>query len=65
MEYNLRPWRDDDVDSLVRYANNIKIASRLTDKFPHPYLRSHGESFIQFAQDESDGKKIFAIDVEG
>ena len=65
MHFTLRTWRKEDCPSLVKHANNIKIASNLTNKFPHPYKEEHGYAFIQFAQDESDGKKIFAIDIEG
>ena len=42
MEFTLRPWTPDDLDSLVKFANNFKIAKNLTDQFPHPYTPENG-----------------------
>ena len=64
MEFLLRPWTMDDVDSLVKYANNPKIAANLTDAFPSPYHRENGEAFIQMAS-KHDPVQIFAIEVHG
>jgi len=64
MQYNLRPWMIDDLDSLVMFANNNNIAKFMMDKFPHPYTREAGENFINFATQESP-VNIFAIEVEG
>lgn len=64
MQYTLRPWTKTDIDSLVKYANNLAIARNLTDKFPFPYSRKNGEQFINFATDGS-GHHIFAIDING
>ncbi len=59
----LRPWRMEDLDHLVRFADNRKIAGNLTDAFPHPYTRDHGIEFITRAMQE-DPPLIFAIEVE-
>lgn len=64
MNYQLRPWQKSDVNSLVKYANNWKIAQNLTNKFPHPYTKEAGLRFIEFATN-SDPIHIFAIDMEG
>ena len=64
MQYKLRPWNINDLDSLVEYANNKKIADNLTDKFPHPYSEENGIAFISFASD-FEKHRIFAIDIEG
>ena len=64
MEFVLRPWTLDDVDSLVKYADNPKIAANLTDAFPSPYHRENGEAFIQMAL-KHDPVQIFAIEVNG
>ena len=64
MEFLLRPWTFDDVDSLVKYADNPKIAANLTDAFPSPYLWENGEAFIQMALSH-DPVQIFAIEVNG
>jgi [ribosomal protein S5]-alanine N-acetyltransferase len=64
MEFKLRPWTMDDLDSLVRYANNINIAKNLNDSFPHPYGIENGKGFIKMAT-EDPNVKIMAIDVNG
>ena len=64
MKYKLRPWKESDLNSLVKYANNWEIAKYLTDQFPHPYTREAGKKFIAYA---ASGKpiRIFAIDING
>ena len=64
MNFTLRPWEISDLESLVKYANNINIAKYLTNKFPHPYTEIDGKAFIEFANSE-DTIHIFAIDIEG
>lgn len=36
MEFELRPWRMEDAETIARYANNPKVAANLRDAFPHP-----------------------------
>lgn len=43
----IRPWGSEDLDALVRHANNEKIAKNLTDGFPHPYQHEHGVDFLK------------------
>ncbi len=62
--FTLRPWTLDDVDSLVKYANNKHIADNLRDGFPHPYTRKDGEGFIGRATKNSPAN-ILTIDVNG
>ena len=64
MNFVLRPWTIDDLDSLVKYANNFKIAKNMTDQFPHPYTIDDGKAFIEYAA-KDDPIHIFAIDVGG
>lgn len=64
MNFNLRPWRLDDLESLMVYANNYEIAKNLTNHFPHPYTRESGENFIAMATKE-EPFPIMAIDIEG
>ncbi|MDX1941820.1 MAG: GNAT family N-acetyltransferase, partial [Saprospiraceae bacterium] len=45
----LRPWRKSDLPSLVKYANNKKIADFLRDGFPFPYTEKDGRIFIKMA----------------
>lgn len=62
--FTLRPWTTDDLGSLVKHANNRRIAQNMTDRFPHPYTETDGLSFIHFATTDSPAH-IFAIDVAG
>ncbi len=64
MNFTLRPWRDDDLTSLVRFANNFNIAKNMTDQFPHPYTEENGRMFIEFAG-KGDPVNIFTIDING
>lgn len=64
MDITLRNWTLDDLDNLVRNANNKKIADNLTDAFPHPYSRGAGEAFIDMRLKETT-TKVFCIDVNG
>ncbi|MCW3071239.1 MAG: family N-acetyltransferase [Bacteroidetes bacterium] len=64
MNFSLRPWTINDLDSLVKHANNPNIAKNLTDKFPYPYTAENGKAFISFAT-QGDPVNVFAIDING
>jgi len=64
MDFILRPWTEEDLDSLIKYGNNKEIAKFMTDKFPHPYTEEKGKGFIEFATSETPNR-ILAIDIEG
>ena len=64
MEFTLRSWTTNDLDSLVKYANNYNIAKNLTNKFPHPYSTENGKAFIAYATAETP-HHIMAIDICG
>ena len=49
MHFTLRPFRENDIDNLVKHANNYNIAKNLTNKFPFPYKQKDGEAFIKLA----------------
>lgn len=49
-DLRIRPWRRDDLDALLRYANNPKIASNLRDQFPHPYTRRDGLDYLNYVR---------------
>lgn len=60
----LRPPCPDDLESLVRHANNPHLARWLVDAFPQPYTEAHGREFLQRSiSDRSE--RVFAIEVEG
>lgn len=61
MNVTLRPWKPEDAESLVRYANEPAIAANMTDTFPHPYLPEHALRFIETANSETP-PRILAID---
>ncbi len=64
IQFILRYWNLDDLDNLVKFANNKKIADKLTDAFPHPYKREDGIAYItNFGSDKP--QKVFAIEVNG
>ena len=66
MEFDLRPWRKTDVDSVYRYANNKRIADNLRDVFPFPYVREDAENFVEACiEADGQGQICRAICVEG
>lgn len=60
----LRKWTEDDLDSLVKHANNFNIAKFLTNQFPYPYTRQDGENYLSFASKENP-TQLFAIEING
>ncbi len=64
MDFQLRTWRKDDVESLVKYANNYEIAKNLTNFFPYPYTHEAGRNFIELCLAASPPNR-FAIAVKG
>ncbi len=64
MNFQLRQWSINDLENLVKNANNFKIAKFMTDAFPHPYTNENGKAFIEFAT-KDDPIHIFAIDING
>ena len=64
MDFTLRRFTEDDLASLVEYANNFKIARFMTNKFPHPYTEAAGRAFIGFAR-QHNPTNIFTIDIDG
>src|SRR5688572_8715102 len=63
MNFTLRPFIQSDIDSLVKYANNLKIAKYMTDQFPHPYSMDKGKAFIAFAT-SNNPVHILAISID-
>jgi ribosomal-protein-alanine N-acetyltransferase len=46
MKFELRDWKLDDAENIVRYANNPKVAANLRNSFPHPYTLDDAHFFI-------------------
>ena len=60
----LRPWRESDLDALVRHADDEQVSRGVSDRFPFPYTRQDGENFLSGRViDLSD--PVFAIEIEG
>ncbi|MDD5142020.1 GNAT family protein [Methanoregula sp.] len=60
----LRDWSADDVSSLVRFANNPRIAATLRDGFPSLYTSGDAERFITQATAPESRNLILAIEVD-
>jgi RimJ/RimL family protein N-acetyltransferase len=64
MQFILRPWSLNDVDSLAEYANNFNIAKNLTNAFPHPYTKDDAWKFIEMVL-QHNPVQVFAIEING
>lgn len=62
MDFKLRPWKESDLENLVKHANNWEIAKNLTDKFPFPYTTEDGKAFLNFAMNNKQALML-AIDI--
>jgi RimJ/RimL family protein N-acetyltransferase len=60
----LRPWREDDLDALVRHADDKDVARMLRDHFPHPYTVDAGRAWLLMAAID-DPPTALAIEVNG
>ena len=60
----LRPWRMEDLPSLVKYADNFNIWVNLRDGFPHPYTEEAGRGWLEMALGE-DRNLLLAIELDG
>jgi RimJ/RimL family protein N-acetyltransferase len=61
----LRRWRTDDIDSLVRHANNRNVWRNLRDLFPHPYTRAHAEEWLGRQSQAREPLTNFVIELDG
>ncbi|PBJ82576.1 GNAT family N-acetyltransferase [Lysobacteraceae bacterium NML93-0399] len=60
----LRRWRADDLDALLRHADDPAIVRGLSDRFPNPYTRADGEAFL--AGEVVDlSQPVLAIEIDG
>lgn len=62
--FRLRPWRADDLDALLRHANDEEVSRGLADRFPFPYTRADGEAFLAGHVVNLQGP-VFAIEIDG
>ena len=47
-KYQIRKFNVNDIESLVKYANNLNVSRFLRDSFPFPYKKSDAEMWIDF-----------------
>ena len=60
----LRPWHPDDASSLIKHANNPRIASNLRDGFPYPYTLQDARNWLKMVGENREDV-ILAIQVNG
>lgn len=60
----LRPWRTEDVEALVRHANDAAVAGNMSDGFPYPYTHEHAAAWIGRAL-RMEPQTCFAIEIGG
>lgn len=62
MDFALRKWITKDLDSLIKNANNYKIAKNMSNAFPYPYTENFGHRYISRAI-TTKPTQIFAIEI--
>jgi ribosomal-protein-alanine N-acetyltransferase len=60
----LRRWQTDDLEALVRHADNRNVWLTLRDRFPHPYTQEAGQAWLGAVVPE-DPPGTLAIAVHG
>ncbi|MCD9007850.1 GNAT family N-acetyltransferase [Luteimonas sp. XNQY3] len=60
----LRRWRADDLDALLRHADDPLIVRGLSDRFPHPYTRADGEAFLA-GRVVDPSQPVLAVEIAG
>jgi len=65
MEFKLRAWHLDDVPSLVRHIDNIRIWNNVRDFLPNPYTEKDAREYILMVTKKVGPRMDFAIDIDG
>lgn len=60
----LRRWREDDLEALVRHADDAQVARSVSNRFPHPYTREDGIAFLSGAVVDLS-QPVLAIEIDG
>ena len=60
----LRPWRADDLDSLLLHADDEQVSRGTSDRFQFPYTRADGEAFLA-GRVVDLGAPVLAIEIDG
>lgn len=64
MDFILRPWRIEDVDSLIKYGSNPNITRFMSDGFSNLFTPESAKAFIEFAN-TGNNKLYRTIDIDG
>jgi RimJ/RimL family protein N-acetyltransferase len=60
----IRQWKAEDLDNLVKYANNINVWNNLRNYFPSPYTEEDGKIWLEKMAEASPIVNL-AIDMDG
>lgn len=60
----IRQWKADDLENLVKYANNINVWNNLRNYFPSPYTEEDGKIWLEKMVEASPIVNL-AIDLDG
>ncbi len=59
-KYFIRSFKDDDVDSIAKFANDFAVSKFMRDSFPYPYTKENAVQWIDFVK-KNYSKLFFAI----
>lgn len=59
-KYSIRSFKDTDVDSIVKHANDLEVSKYMRDSFPYPYTKENAIQWIDFVK-KNYPKLLFAI----
>ena len=66
MDFLLRPWKESDIESVARHADNKRIADNLRDAFPHPYRYEDAAAYVCSCLNAAEDRQcVRAIEVGG
>jgi len=60
----LRRWRRDDLEALLRHADDAAVSRGLSTRFPYPYTRADGEAFLAGQVLDLSGP-VYALEIDG
>ena len=63
-DLRVRSWRKEDLNALLRHADNAKVAANLRDQFPHPYTRRDGIEYLDYVR-TLEPETAFALEYAG
>jgi len=61
----LRPWTDDDVESLIEISKGVWMIDNLKNNYSSPMTTDEAKEFIDYRKENTDKKIAFAIELDG